>query len=113
LPWIGIRGAIKEAYTLVKWNRVKSIKTIHSRSNKDIGDVIEEEWEITAKRVIAEPRTGGSGQIPRFGIYEYEVKPIIRRAVDKATFAKQQNEPGVGGTRREASSVPLTVRRTS
>jgi hypothetical protein len=91
--------------------KVKSIKTIHSRSNKDIGDVIEEEWEITAKRVIAEPRSGGKGQIPRFGIYEYEVKPIIRRAADKAT--KQPNEPGVGGTRREASSVPLTVRRTS
>jgi hypothetical protein len=104
---------ISARYTLVKWNKVKSIKTIHSRSNKDIGDVIEEEWEITAKRVIAEPRSGGNGQIPRFGIYEYEVKPIIRRAADKPTFAKQQNEPGVGGTRREASSVPLTVRRTS
>ena len=89
------------------------MKTIHSRSNKDIGDVIEEEWEITAKKVIAEPRPGGKGESPRFGIYEYEVKPIIRRAADKATFAKQQNEPGVGGTRREASSVPLTVRRTS
>src|SRR5713226_8532243 len=49
---------ISGQYTLVKWNRVKSIKTIHSRSNKDIGDVIEEEWEITAKRVIAEPRSG-------------------------------------------------------
>jgi hypothetical protein len=97
----------------VKWNKVKSIKTIHSRSNKDIGDVIEEEWEITAKRVIAEPRSGGNGQIPRFGIYEYEVKPIIRRATDKPTFANHQNQPGVGGTRREASSVPLTVRRTS
>ncbi len=90
------------------------MKTIHSRSNKDIGDVIEEEWEITAKKVIAEPRPGGKGQIPRFGIYEYEVKPIIRQAAAKpAAPAKQQNEPSVGGTRREASSVPLTVRRTS
>jgi hypothetical protein len=92
---------------------VKSIKTVHSRSNKEIGDVIEEEWEITAKRVIAEPRSGGQGQIPRFGIYEYEVKPTIRRVAEKATFAKQQKEPSVGGTRREASSVPLTVRRKS
>ena len=90
------------------------MKTIHSRSNKDIGDVIEEEWEITAKKVIAEPRSGGKGQSPRFGIYEYEVKPIIRRAAAKATVPqKQQSEPSVGGTRREASSVPLTVRRTS
>jgi hypothetical protein len=89
------------------------MKTIHSRSNKDIGDVIEEEWEITAKKVIAEPRPGGKGESPRFGIYEYEVKPIIRRAAAKPTVAKQRNEPDVGGTRREASSVPLTVRRTS
>jgi len=37
---------------------VTSIKTIHSRSNKDIGDIIETEWEITAKKVIAEPRAG-------------------------------------------------------
>jgi hypothetical protein len=98
---------------LVKWNKVKSIKTIHSRSNKDIGDVIEEEWEITAKRVIAEPRSGGKGRIPRFGIYEYDVKPITRRAAGKPALEKQPKEPGVGGTRREASSVPLTVRRTS
>ncbi|HTA70429.1 MAG TPA: hypothetical protein VK776_19210 [Bryobacteraceae bacterium] len=89
------------------------MKTIHSRSNKDIGDVIEDEWEITAKKVIAEPRPGGKGQSPRFGIYEYEVKPIIRRAAAKPALAKQPNQPSVGGTRREASSVPLTVRRTS
>jgi len=106
-------NAVTAAAVMSKMDKVKSMKTIHSRSNKDIGDVIEEEWEITAKRVIAEPRSGGNGQIPRFGIYEYEVKPIIRRAADKTIFAKQQNEPGVGGTRREASSVPLTVRRTS
>ena len=91
-----------------------SIKTIHSRSNKDLGDVIEGEWEITAKRVIAEPHSGdGNRQAPRFGIYEYEVKPIITQALAKPGRAKQQNEPNAGGTRREASSVPLTVRRTS
>jgi hypothetical protein len=91
--------------------QVKSIKTIHSRSNKDIGDIIEQEWEITAKKVIAEPRPGGRGESPRFGIYEYEVKPIIQRAAEKP--AKPPSQPNVGGTRREASSVPLTVRRTS
>ncbi len=54
-----------------------AIKTIHSRSNKDIGEVIEREWEITAKKVIAEPCAGdGNRQAPRFGIYEYGVKPI-------------------------------------
>jgi len=95
---------------------VKSIKTIHSRSNKDIGDVIEGEWEITAKKVIAEPSSGDrhSQSAPRFGIYEYEVKPIVAEEAAKPSRAKQQkNEPSVGGTRREASSVPLTVRRTS
>jgi hypothetical protein len=98
---------------LVDLKEVKSMKTIHSRSNKEIGDVIEEEWEITAKKVIAEPRPGGKGESPRFGIYEYEVKPIVRRAAAKPALAKQQSEPNVGGTRREASTVPLTVRRTS
>ena len=96
-----------------------SIKTIHSRSNKDIGEVIEGEWEITAKKVIAEPRPGASNrEPPRFGIYEYEVKPIVRSGADqkaagKLPRAKQHSEPSSGGTRREASSVPLTVRRTS
>ncbi len=90
------------------------MKTIHSRSNKDIGDVIEGEWEITAKKVIAEPLPGdGNRQAPRFGIYEYEVKAIVSRAADKPGRGKQSNAPSVGGTRREASSVPLTVRRTS
>lgn len=102
---------------LKKGTKVKSSKTIHSRSNKDIGDVIEGEWEITAKKVIAEPSSGDrhSQAAPRFGIYEYEVKPIASQsAASKPSRAKQQkNEPSVGGTRREASSVPLTVRRSS
>jgi hypothetical protein len=93
---------------------VLSTKTIHSRSNKDIGDVIEGQWEITARRVIAEPVAGdGRTQIPRFGVYEYDVKPIPNQPAPKTARAKQKIEPSVGGTRREASSVPLTVRRTS
>ena len=90
------------------------MKTIHSRSNKDIGDIIETEWEITAKKVIAEPRAGdGNREPPRFGIYEYEVKPIVTQAAEKSVRSKRQTEPSAGGTRREASSVPITVRRTS
>jgi hypothetical protein len=91
-------------------------KTIHSRSNKNIGDVIEERWEITAKTVIAEPQVGDPrrGVPPRFGIYEYAVKEIIQLAPAKPAAGKRkQSEPSVGGTRREASSVPLTVRRLS
>ncbi len=92
----------------------KTTKTIHSRSNKEVGDVIEGEWEITAKKVIAEPIPGdGNRQAPRFGIYEYEVKAILARPADKPGRAKPQHETNAGGTRREASTVPLTVRRTS
>ena len=91
-------------------------KTIHSRSNKNIGDVIEERWEITGKTVIAEPQSGDPrrGVPPRFGIYEYEVKAIPTQAPTIPTVGKRkQKEPSVGGTRREASTVPLTVRRLS
>src|ERR1700736_6507751 len=90
-------------------------KTIHSRSNKNIGDVIEERWEITGKTVIAEPQPGDPrrGVPPRFGIYEYEVKAIPMQAPTTPASAgkRKQKEPSVGGTRREASTVPLTVRR--
>jgi len=92
---------------------VNSIKTIHSRSNKEIGDVIETEWEITAKKVIAEPRPADGNGPPRFGIYEYQVKAIQQAAPIKLARGKQQPQPSVGGTRREASSVPITVRRSS
>lgn len=91
---------------------MSSSKTIHSRSNKNVGDTIEEKWEITVKRVIAEPLPGDRSRNipPRLGIYDYEVKPIACQA---AKTSLRQDEPGVGGTRREASSVPLTVRRIS
>ena len=91
-------------------------KTIRSRSNKNIGDVIEEEWKITGKAVIAEPYPGDRyrGVPPRLGIYDYEVRPIAPQVPTSLTGGKcRQNEPNVGGTRREASSVPLTVRRRS
>jgi hypothetical protein len=91
-------------------------KTIHSRSNKNVGDVIEEHWEITAKTVIAEPQPGDQrrGVAPRFGIYEYDVKMLPQQLPTKPAAAKRkQSEPSVGGTRREASAVPLTVRRLS
>ena len=91
-------------------------KTVRSRANKNIGDVIEEKWEITAKTVIAEPQPGdrNRGIPPRLGIYEYDVKPIPQRLDAKPAGGKRRpSEPSVGGTRREASSVPLTVRRLS
>lgn len=95
---------------------MSSDKTVRSRANKNIGDVIEERWVITGKTVIAEPQAGDPrrGVAPRFGIYDYEVKPIVQQVAAKAPAAKRKpSEPSVGGTRREASTVPLTVRRFS
>src|SRR2546426_9467233 len=89
-------------------------KTIRSRSNKNIGDVIEENWEITARTVIAEPQSGDPrrGVPPRLGIYEYEVKPIVQQVSTKPTGGKRrQNEASVGGDPREALSRPFTVRK--
>jgi hypothetical protein len=89
-------------------------KTIRSRSNKNIGDVIEETWEITARTVIAEPDPGDRyrGVPPRLGIYEYEAKALVQQAPAKTASGKRGRiDPDAGGTRREASSVPLTVRR--
>jgi len=87
-------------------------KTIRSRSNKNVGDTIEEKWEIIAKIVLAEPQPADriKNIPPRLGIYDYEVKPILSRA---AMATGPKHERSVGGTRREASSVPLTVRRIS
>ena len=89
-------------------------KTIRSRSNKNIGDVIEQSWEITARTVIAEPDPGDRyrGVPPRLGIYEYEAKALVQQTPVKTSAAKRaRSEPAAGGTRREASSVPITVRR--
>ena len=97
-------------------------KTIRSRANKNIGEIIEDCWEITAKHVIAEPHTGDKyrGDPPRLGIYDYEAKQIAELVPPPKTTAKERTareraskEPSVGGTRREASSVPITVRRVS
>lgn len=88
-------------------------KTIRSRSNKNIGDVIEESWEITARTVIAEPDPGDRyrGVPPRLGIYEYEAKALVQQTPIKPAGKRARIEPDAGGTRREASSVPITVRR--
>ena len=93
---------------------MSSNKTVRSRSNKNIGEIVEEKWEIIGKTVIAEPFAGDRyrGIAPRLGIYDYEVKPIIQQVEAQPVARKRkQTDPDVGGTRREASSVPLTVRR--
>jgi len=92
-------------------------KTIRSRANKNLGDIIEEKWEIIGKTVIAEPQAGDPrrGVAPRFGIYDYDVKPIVQQSLAKtpAPARRKPSEPSAGCTRREASTVGLTVRRFS
>lgn len=94
---------------------MSAYKTVRSRSNKNVGDIIEENWEIVGKTVIAEPFPGdrARGVAPRLGIYDYEVKPRVQQ-VEAATSARGKRkvkDPDFGGTRREASTVSLTVRR--
>jgi hypothetical protein len=48
---------------------------IRSRSDKAIGDTLENKWTIVAKRVIAEPTPRTPYDAPRLGIYDYEVVP--------------------------------------
>lgn len=89
-------------------------KTIRSRSNKNIGEIVEEKWEIVGKTVVAEPFPGDRvrGVAPRLGIYDYEVKPALQQMeATPARSKRKPKDPGVGGTRREASTVALTVRR--
>ena len=91
--------------------KVTSIKTIHSRSNKDIGDVIEAEWEITAKKVIAEPSPRRRKRAaPRFGIYEYEVKAIATssgRQADARQAARPSRMPAAPGAKRHRFLSPF------
>lgn len=50
-------------------------KPIRSRSDKAIGDTLEDKWMIVSKRVIAEPTPRTPYEAPRLGIYDYEVVP--------------------------------------
>jgi hypothetical protein len=51
-------------------------KTIRSRSDKTIGDTLEINWTIVARRVIAEPTPRTRTEAPRQGIYDYDVVPL-------------------------------------
>jgi hypothetical protein len=48
-------------------------KIIRSRASKSVGDLLEDEWKIVAKRVIAEPTDRTPFAPPRLGIYDYDV----------------------------------------
>jgi len=69
--------------------------TIRSRSNKSIGDTIEEKWTIVAKRVIAEPTPRTRTEAPRQGIYDYEVVPLGKAAPVPAADDARRTLPSV------------------
>jgi hypothetical protein len=69
--------------------------TIRSRSNKSIGDTIEEKWTIVAKRVIAEPTPRTFSEAPRQWIYDYEVVPLGKEAPVASTSEARRSAPSV------------------
>jgi hypothetical protein len=69
--------------------------TIRSRSNKSIGDTVEEKWTIVAKRVIAEPTPRTFTEAPRQGIYDYEVVPLGKEAPVTSAAEARRSAPSV------------------
>lgn len=57
---------------------------IRSRSNKNIGDILEDKYKILDKIVIAEPFKGDprNGIAPRHGVYSYEVVETTKTLVN-------------------------------
>jgi hypothetical protein len=76
-------------------------KPVRSRSDKAIGDTLEEKWTIVAKRVIAEPTPRTPYDAPRLGIYDYEVVPL--GSSDPAPIVEgTRSEPPIVAFRRMA-----------
>jgi hypothetical protein len=70
-------------------------KIIRSRASKSIGDLLEDEWKIVAKRVIAEPTVRTSFAPPRLGIYDYDVERVARKNVPAPVPADSHRQPPV------------------
>jgi hypothetical protein len=49
---------------------------IRSRSDKAIGETLEEKWTIVGKRVIAPATPRTRFDAPRLGIFDYDVVPL-------------------------------------
>jgi hypothetical protein len=74
-------------------------KPIRSRSDKAIGDTLEDKWTIVSKRTIAEPTPRTPYQAPRLGIYDYEVVPL-EDAAPAPIPAGARSEPPMVAFRR-------------
>jgi hypothetical protein len=70
-------------------------KTVRSRSDKAIGDALEDKWTIVARRVIAEPTPRTPYEAPRMGIYEYDVVPEGKAAPVESTAGARRKQPVV------------------
>ncbi len=51
------------------------VKTVRSRTNKNVGEIFDGKWKVVARRVIAEPTPRTHYEAPRLGIYDYDVVP--------------------------------------
>lgn len=74
-------------------------KPIRSRSDKAIGDTLEDKWTIVSKRIIAEPTPRTPYDAPRLGIYDYEVVPL-GNAAHVPIPAGARSEPPIVAFRR-------------
>jgi len=74
-------------------------KPIRSRSDKAIGDTLEDKWTIVSKRIIAEPTPRTPYQAPRLGIYDYDVIPLGNSA-QAPIPAGARSEPPIVAFRR-------------
>jgi hypothetical protein len=74
-------------------------KPIRSRSDKAIGDTLEDKWMIVSRRVIAEPTARTPYEAPRLGIYDYEVVPL-ENAAPASIRAGTRSEPPIVSFRR-------------
>jgi hypothetical protein len=70
-------------------------KTIRSRSNKSIGDTLEVNWTIIAKRVVAEPTPRTQTEAPRQGIYDYDVVPLGKAVPVSNAAEARRTSPSV------------------
>ena len=70
-------------------------KIVRSRSNKSLGDTLEDQWTIVGKRVIAEPTPRTQMEPPRMGIYDYEVVPLGKEVPVANTTDARRTHPSV------------------
>jgi hypothetical protein len=73
-------------------SETQTLKTIRSRSKKNVGDTLEGKWRITAVQIISPPFSGNPPWTPpRQGIYDYTVEPLPETRIVEQARTKVQN----------------------